>query len=543
MSKPNATPNAEDLIGLLNDLHALKAYMKQDSYSIKYSEHHQGKKGTTVPIVDHQGNSHNLPIRWYKKASHPAGGEWQIPLGGYKASKKEMIVERGNDIYNSLDDRSFIKIRDEYYPVEFAKGNIDHAFIIHNNKPATIPIERVKDKTEKWRIVQGRPNKENIVTVPVIEWEHRLTSAIENPGLAIVDPDVETGIITIEDEKYIKGNYGLYKIRYNNDIGSYVVRTGDGLDYPVEYIKESFCWRTKVFNTPQHRYSSGRISKMDNNIKQAILAREIRRRELSPLLGVRVRPGEEIEINNVKYFFEADGFTQLKRVDFQKFIKIQRSVQDVQNYLISVQHLLGEPSYSGAKEILARHFGISALEVKEALTNEVKTNVQALQAGLMWLRKEDYSIMTLKNNPGQVGKYDAAYYPEINKITLFEVFFTLNRWARLHILLHELSHARILDAKQPRMSTPDYFYVKDELNIMHYAEIAKGESHRAGYEDSGRIFMKKMKASNLPQAWVKFSTNMKKRIKVLLANPDSIAGLIVELGNASLQRLPAGDKK
>jgi putative heme iron utilization protein len=530
------------LIGLLNDLNALKAYMKQDGFSVRYSEHRQGKKGTTVPITDSQGRLHNLPIRWYKKAGHPAGGEWQIPLGGYKASSKEMLIDQGNDIYNSLDDRNFIKIRDEYYPVEFAKGNPDHGFIIHKNKPATIPVERMDNQSHKWRVVQGRPGKEHISSVPAIEWEHRLISASENLGLDVADPDVETGIVTIDGDKYIKGNYGLYKIEYNNEIGSYIIRTGDGLDYPVEYKKEDFCWRTKIFNTPQHRYDSGKVSKMDNAIKQGGVAREITRREVSPLLGYRVNQGETIEINNVKYFFEADGFTQLKLADFNKFIRIQRTVQDVQNYLISVQHLLGEPSYSGVKETLARHFGISTDEVTQNLIDEVKRNVQALQAGLMWLRKEDYSIMTLKSVPNQVGKYDGAYYPEINKITLFEVFFTLNRSKRLHILLHELSHARILDAKQPGMSTPDYFYIKDESNTMHYAEIGRGESRRAGYEDNGRVFIKKMKSNSLSEAWMKFSTNMKKRIKVLLANPDSVAGLIVELGNISIQRLPAGDR-
>ena len=65
-----------------------------------------------------------------------------------------------------------------------------------------------------------------------IQWEHRLASAASAHTLELALPDMATGIA-----KYIRGNYGIYKIEYNNGIKSYVVKTGDGLDYPVSGFK------------------------------------------------------------------------------------------------------------------------------------------------------------------------------------------------------------------------------------------------------------------------------------------------------------------
>lgn len=130
------------------------------------------------------------------------------------------------------------------------------------------------------------------ITDRKIQWEHRLASAASAHTLELVQPDMTTGIAAIEGEQYIRGNYGVYRIEYNNDIQSYVVKTGDGLDYPVTYNKNTFAWETKIVNFKPHRLTSSNFKRLDNHLKKSMIKQELKRRNQSNRLRYPVRAGE-----------------------------------------------------------------------------------------------------------------------------------------------------------------------------------------------------------------------------------------------------------
>lgn len=532
ISEPDKTPGADELIGLLNDVNALKAYYRQDTFSVRHPENHPRQQATgktaSVFVADAQGKSHTLPVRWYEDPGHSAGGTWDVYLEEYRASNKEMLVAQPGGVYKSLDGRNFIKIHNHYYPVEFAAAFPETAFMISEGNEYTIPVER---KNNEWKVINGRKKKNKAPVTSGIEWEHRLLSVVSTHDLTIAEPEPTTGIAVIDNKEFIKGVYGFYPVEYSNDMSSYIVKTGDGLDYPVKFDKQSQRWKVRILAPATHRYSKGWLTGVKNLSHREQVNRETMRRNEDSIPLRDKQAGEALTINSKPYTLEADGLIQLRTKNPEKFRKLKVTLSDMRKYLASATSELQGKAGASAKKTLAEHFGITEAEVDKKLIDEVKVNIRALQSAVEWIERSNYSVMTL-SGPGE---YDAAYYSGQNKIVLHDSFYSATRMRRLHILLHESSHARIIDVNHKGMSTPDYFYVHGRMENNNYINLAKnGNTEMVHYdEDEGYLFTTKMRASDVKEAWRKFLINKKKRIKILLSNPDSVAGLMMALGPRS----------
>ena len=532
ISESDKTPDADELIGLLNDVNALKAYYRQDTFSVRYPESHPGQqaagKTASVFVTDTQGKSHTLPVRWYEDPGHSAGGTWDVYLEEYRASNKEMLVAQPGGVYKSLDERNFIKVHNHYYPVEFSAAFPETAFMIGDGNEYTIPVER---KNNEWNVINGRKKKNQAPATSGIEWEHRLLSAVSTHDLTIAEPEPTTGIAVIENKEFIKGAYGFYPVEYSNDLSSYIVKTGDGLDYPVKFDKQSQRWRIGILAPATHRYSKGWLTRAKNLSHREEINRETMRRNEDSIPLRNKQAGGALTINSKSYTLEADGLIQLRTKNPEKFRKLKVTLSDMRKYLASATNELQGEVGASAKKTLAEHFGTTEAEVNKKLIDEVKLNIQALQSALEWIERSNYSVMTL-SGPGE---YDASYYPGLNKIVLHDSFYSATRMKRLHILLHESAHARIIDVNHKGMSTPDYFYVNNRMENNNYINLARsGDTKIVHYdEDDGYLFTTKMRANDVKEAWRKFLGNKKKRIKILLSNPDSVAGLTMALGPRS----------
>lgn len=548
MTKPDTPPTAEELTGLLNDVHALKSYFSQEVFPTTQAKLQKGAKTGTLTVTDRNGKSHTLPVSWYKKTNRdtqlPDGGEWKIPLRGYRASKKEMLIERDNGLYSSMDNHDFIKIKKDFYPVEFLKGQPDNAFIINSDEQATIPVERVAGSSTEWRVVFGMRSSKNKPDTTDIQWEHRLASAASSHTLELAQPDMTTGIATIEGEQYIRGNYGVYKIEYNDSIKSYVVKTGDGLDYPVSYNKNTFTWETKIVNFKSHRLTSNRFKRFDNHLKESVIKQELKRRSRSDRLRYPVQAGDMIKFQRIDYIFEADGFTELRSVNYDKYVKVMRGIKGAEQEIKFALEAIAKPHNSQVRKVISEHFAISESSITPKLINEVKNNLMALQSGILWLRRSEYSIMTLNNLPGVRGRYDGSYIPEYNKIVIYDEALKEGKSGIEHMIKHELGHHSIPDLKRPFRTTTDKMYRPRDRGENIHKSISRDERSGVTYDDGGESFMRSMKASNLDEAWETYKNDEKLRINMELYNPDSVADLTTGLAKViHAGNIPAGDRR
>lgn len=544
MSRSDTPPNADELTGLLNDVNALKGYIKQETFPVTHAKPQKGEKSTTMLVTDRNGKTHSLPVSWYKKNQLPNGGEWKIPLKGYRASKKEMLIEQDNGLYSSLNNQDFIKIKKHFYPVEFVKGQPDNAFIINPNERNTLPVEREPGNSLEWRVVHGMRSSKDKPDTPNIEWEHRLASASTSHALELAVPDVTTGIATIEGEEYIKGNYGVYKIEYNNDISSYVVKTGDGLDYPISFNKDTFSWETKIMHTKAHRYTSGKFKLLDNRLKKSMIEQELRRRDVSERLRYPVSAGEVIKLQGSEYLFEADGFTELRSVSYDKYVQLMRGIKGVEQNIKFALEAIAQPDHPQVRKVISEHFAIPESAITSKLLKEVKSNLLALQSGILWLRRGEFSIMTLNNMPGVRGRYDGCYLPEYNKVVAYDIAFQEGKEAIEHMINHELCHHSITDPKHPFRTTVDSHYRPRHRGEHVHKSLSKEERAGITYDDGGENFMRRMKANNLGMAWETYDNDPKLRIRTELENPDSITDLTKGLAKVvHPQEIPAGDRR
>lgn len=540
VSRPGQPLNTEDLMDLLNDINALKSLAKHDSFSVNYSAPPQhafmsGKQLTTTQtVIDQRGVAHELPLKWYKKKGAAEEREWKVPLEEYDSVPQRMFVNQGNGIYKSLDSQNHIKLDGRFYPIEFSQGIPDNAFIVSHDAGYSVPVERVIGKNDEWQVVNQRRKGKLDTAKTRIDWEHRIiSSATKQYPLDIAVPDSETGLAVIDGNNYIKGVYGFYPVEYNTDIDSYVVKTNSGLDYPVKYDKENSTWKTKILITQPHRYTSNMLKKLGNTFKKPDIKKELIRRNNSSKSD-SVKAGQEISIQGGRYIVESDGLVQLRAKNLSKYNKVILTMQDMQNHLVNSMNQISLPLHEQSRHVIAEHFGIAGHEVNSKLVEEIRNNITSLQSALLWLRSSNYSIMSLNDVAVGPAGSDAAYYSSINKIALHDSFFESTRMKRLHILLHESSHARIIDLKQPGLSTPDYFYVKNRTNNESYTQVATGNSKLVHYpDDEGYAFVNAMSATSLDQAWINFANDNSKKIKVLLNNPDSVAGLIMALAGLS----------
>ncbi len=230
----------------------------------------------------------------------------------------------------------------------------------------------------------------------------------------------------------------------------------------------------------------------------------------------------------------------LKDIEVKNSIYHQRIIDTWAEMEITLRDAGSKIKNQEGKEIAAIYLGYkNAAELPGAQFEEIINNIDSLTGRLKWMRDNDMAIkwVTLCN-PKKVNTL--AYYNTIkNVIALDDTFFEAEASARLRFLFHECVHAGIFDNE---VNAQDYFYLSRGLkdNLLSQIRDQQLRISQNKFEQEvfpklrGKlpddIFIKKMSATTIKEAFAKFFSDLTEKSGVFLKNPDTQSLLMMELG-------------